>query len=670
MNLNDAPFGAQIENDGVRFTTYAADAETVWVCLFDDDDRQISATRLSALDNGIWSAKITGIGAGQRYGLRADGPFEPGDGLWFDPTKLLTDPHTTRIDRCYRWSEDLAGIDAHGVETAQIVPKSVVEAPHTHHAPPPVSFRPGGLIYETNVRAFTMLHPGVPPDERGTIRALAQPDIIAHLTNIGVSAIQLMPIAAWIDEAHLARRGLRNGWGYNPVCFMALDPRLAPGGYADLRYLCDTLRQAGIGVLLDVVFNHTGEGDIDGPTLSLRGLANRQVFRHDQDGRLVNHAGTGNTLACDHDYVMRLILDSLRQFAIIGGVDGFRFDLAPVLGRTKQEFSPDAPLIRAMLEDPVVSSRVLIAEPWDIGPGGYQLGQFPAPLLEWNDRFRDDVRKFWRGDQATKAALATRLAGSSDVFQHNSSTNTRSVNFIAAHDGYTLSDIVSYKHKHNEANMENNQDGHDENYCWNNGQEGKTDDPDIVARRRNDAKALLTTLFASRGTIMLTAGDEFARTQKGNNNAYCQDNELTWLDWKCRDADIENHVIMLARLRSGFDCLTDISFFSGAASKGAIHPDVDWLDRHGTSLTPGEWENSADDCFAKLCHTGEETTPLLAFLFNRQVQYTEFRLPCPADHQWTGDGAAKGVEFSVPPRSVGIAILQLNTPVAEAGEQQ
>ncbi len=660
MNLHDAPLGVQIENDGVRFTAYAPDATAVWICLFDDSDQQVSATRLCTGDNAIWSAKIADIGAGQRYGLRADGPFEPEHGLWFDYNKLLTDPHTSRIDRPYRWSEDLAGIDAYGVETAQIVPKSVVEAPPTDHAPPAVCFTPGGLIYESNVRAFTMRHPAVPAHERGTLRALGQPEIIAHLTKIGVNAIQLMPITAWIDEAHLARRGLRNGWGYNPVCFMALDPRLAPGGYADLRYVSDKLRQASIGVLLDVVFNHTGEGDINGPTLSLRGLASRQVFGHDQQGHLVNHTGTGNTLACDHEYVMRLILDSLRHMVIAGGVDGFRFDLAPVLGRTKEGFSPHAPLIRAMLEDPVISSRALIAEPWDIGPGGYQLGGFPAPFLEWNDRFRDDVRKFWRGGQATKAALATRLAGSSDIFQTNSPTTTRSVNFIAAHDGFTLVDIVSCKDKHNKANGEGNRDGHNENFSWNNGQEGATNDAAILARRRRDVMALLTTLFASRGTIMLTAGDEFGRSQKGNNNAYCQDNELTWLDWKVRDIDLENQVIMLARLRARFSCLTDTSFFSGASVDGAVHPDVDWLNRHGNRLTPGSWEDPSDDCFAKICHTGEKTAPLIGFLFNRQDEFADFHLPSRMGHQWTGHNVTKAASIVVLPRSVGIAILQRN----------
>ena len=549
-----APLGATVIEGGTRFAVRAATAVTL--CLLDGAaERRIAMTEAG----GIWSVEVPGVGAGQRYGFRAAA----------DAAKLLVDPYAVELDRAFRYDRMLG---EPGVETGDLVPRAVVQPRSCPMSPPPV-FRPGGLIYELNVRGFTMLHPDVPAARRGTIAALAHPAVIAHLRTLRVAAVELMPIVAWIDEHHLPALGLSNAWGYNPVVPMALDPRLAPGGVAELRDTVAALREAGIGVILDLVFNHSGESDRHGPTLSMRGLDEALYYAHAPDGTLINDTGTGNTLDCSRPEVRALILASLRHFATIG-VDGFRFDLAPVLARGPG-FDRDAPIFAEIAADPLLATRVMIAEPWDIGPGGYQLGNFPEGWLEWNDRYRDDVRRFWRGD-GPAGALATRLAGSSDVFGGGA---TRSVNFVAAHDGFTLADTVAYERRHNLANGEDNRDGHGDNHSWNGGVEGPTDDPAILARRDRDRRALLATLFASTGTIMLTAGDEFGRSQGGNNNAYAQDNAIGWIDWLTRDVALEEYVSALAaqRVAGGLD--------------GVVFPDgAEWLTLDGRPMTDGDWQ--------------------------------------------------------------------------------
>ena len=651
--------GAHLHADGAEFLVPAPDAAALWLCLYRTDDRETDRIAMERDTGGWWSVHVAGITAGQKYGYRADGPYEPGAGHRFDPAKLLADPWATQIDRPYRYHSDLAAPRGAQVDSAPLMPKCMLETPQplTPSDLPQACFSPGGLIYELNVRGFSMLHPDVPEPDRGTLRALAHPAVIEHLTRIGASAVELMPVTAWIDEAHLARLGLSNAWGYNPVTFMALDPRLAPAGISDLRHVSAALRAAGISVFLDLVFNHTGEGDASGPTLSLRGLMNARAFHHTADGLLINHTGTGNTVACNEPIIAGMIIDALRHFVLAGGVDGFRFDLAPILGRGEAGFDPDAPLLNAMRNDPVIASRVLIAEPWDIGPEGYQLGNFLPPLLEWNDRYRDDVRRFWRGDKHTRGSLATRLAGSSDVFQKDGQARTRSVNFLAAHDGFTLADTVSYENKHNAANGENNRDGHEHNFSWNNGVEGATDDAGIQAARQRDIKALLTTLFVSRGTIMLTAGDEFGRTQQGNNNAYAQDNDITWVDWQRRDMGIEAHVAMLAELRRRFPDLNATAFLTGQASDGDVLADVEWRDVDGDLLTAEHWSEAAADQLKKLLQTGVSSAPHVAFLFNRSQLDVRFALPAIADFAWTGANVTGG-HVDVPGRSVGIVFLE------------
>ncbi|MFT3964809.1 MAG: alpha-amylase family glycosyl hydrolase [Sphingobium sp.] len=578
------PLGARVTGDGVSFAVWGPDADRLDLILFDGGhERSLPFPRGA---DGLHHLHVPGIGPGQAYALESGG-------------QRLVDPYALALDRPYGGGEP---------------PRALVTVPRPvpPHKP---GFRAGGFIYELAVRPFTMVHLDVPEGDRGTLRALAHPAIIDHLTRIGVDAVELMPVIAWIDERHLPSLGLTNGWGYNPVTFMPVDPRL--GTLDDLAAAARAFHVAGIDLILDMVFNHTGESDIFGRTLSFRGLGNQGLYRHAPDGSLVNDTGCGNTVACDHPMVRRMILDTLRHFVLHAGVDGFRFDLAPILGRTAEGFSAHAALLEEMRADPLIADRILIAEPWDIGPGGYQLGRFGEPFLEWNDRYRDDVRRFWRGDAGTVGALATRLAGSSDIF---AGARSRTVNFLAAHDGFTLADLVAHETRHNEANGEQNRDGHGENFSWNNGAEGATDDPAILAARRRDIRALLATLFASRGTIMLTAGDEFGRSQRGNNNAYCQDNAITWVDWSARDEELEAFVADLARLRRAHLELADPAFLRDG--------DVAWLTEAGEPMTVADWEQPDRA-------TLEMRIGRMRVLFNRSAAAVTF-----------ADGA------DVPPRSV------------------
>lgn len=562
--------GASPIPGGTRFAVRARGAAAVWLCLFDGNaERRVAMAR----DGDWFVVEVAGIGPGQCYGYRAEGDWAPDAGRWFDPAKLLVDPYAVELDRRFAHEPILARF---GVDTAAIVPRAIVP---TLTAPAPIErplIDPSRPVYELNVRAFTIQHPDVPAAQRGTIAALAHPAIIAHLRKIGVGTVELMPIVAWIDERHLPPLGLRNAWGYNPVVPMAIDPGLAPGGVAELRGTVTALHAAGIGVVLDLVFNHSGESDRDGPILSLRGLDNRS-YAHAPDGSLINDTGTGNTLDAGDAGVRELILASLRHFAALG-VDGFRFDLAPVVARSPG-FDPDAPIFAEIAADPLLRHKVMIAEPWDIGPGGYQLGNFPADWLEWNDRYRDDIRRFWRGDGSV-GQLAKRLMGSADIF----GSVTRSVNFLAAHDGFTLADLVSHVDRHNHANGEDNRDGHGDNLSWNHGVEGSSDDPAITAARAADLRALLATLFATRGYIQLTAGDEFGRSQGGNNNAYAQDNSIGWVDWSARDMALEEHVAALAAWRRDRSAVFDTDVPEQAL----------WLTLDGAPMTSAQWE--APDC--------------------------------------------------------------------------
>ncbi len=612
-----APLGARLTPDGVEFSVWSPHATSMSVSVF-EDDMEIQRLAMVQDTQGVWTAQLAGAGAGLKYGYRADGPYAPEQGFWFDPNKLLLDPYATHIDREFKYDASLAASREEKLDTAPLMPKAVVKEPYDLAIPNKTPFVEGGLIYELQVRSFTKLHKDLPENLRGTIAALGHPKIIKHLKKIGVSAVELMPITAWIDERHLGPLGLQNGWGYNPVSYFALDPKLAPGGLKELRTAVEALHKAGISVFQDVVFNHNGESDMLGPTLSFRGLNSNAYFRtaKDKPDHLINDTGCGNSIDCNHPVVRRLILDSMRHFVKYAGIDGFRFDLGPALGRDDRNgggFDPKATLISEMLTDEVLKDCILIAEPWDIGPDGYQVGKFPKRFLEWNDAYRDDVRRFWRGDEGAVGGFATRLCGSSDIFETPDlpSRITRSVNFIAAHDGFSLADMVSYEDKHNFANGESNRDGHNENISWNNGVEGETDIVEINSKRRTDIKALLSTLYLSRGTIMLTAGDEFGRSQSGNNNAYAQDNEITWLDWSGRDKQLERHVQGLADQRAKLGWDKDASFFSEG--------DVIWRRFDGEQMTVVDWENPERDAFVM-----EIVAKNILILFNRSERHKTF----------------------------------------------
>jgi glycogen operon protein len=625
--------GVTLVEGGAEIAVFAANAERVLFCLFDEaGEREAMRIALPRRNGDVHRGFIPTLRAGARYGLRAEGPFDPAKGHRYDPGKLLVDPHARLLDRPFRYVPELSAPPDAGIDTAAFVPKAIV-APEGARAERLPSGAPAGLLYEVQVKAFGMRHPGIAAPLRGTLAALAAPAAIDHLTRLGVTHVELMPIAAWMDERHLPPLGLANAWGYNPIVFGAPDPRLAPGGMGEVRATVATLHQAGIRVILDVVYNHTGEGDADGPTVSLRGLDNAVYYRHAPDGGLVNDTACGNTLACDRAPVIRLVMDSMRRWVEEAGVDGFRFDLATTLGRGAQGgFSPEAPLIAAMLQDPVLREVELIAEPWDVGEGGYRLGQFPAPFREWNDRFRDDVRSFWKGD-GSPGALATRLAGSSDLFQRGHRSPSSSINFVACHDGFTLADLVAYAGKHNEANGEGNRDGTNDNHSWNNGVEGATDDPAIAQARGRDVRALLACLFLSRGTPMLTAGDEMGRTQGGNNNAYCQDNEMSWLDWAHADEPLIGFVASLSRLRRDHACLRRDAFYTGEAPPGDA-PDVRWLDLAGHAMGVVEWRQ-ADAFMAVLAAPGQVgAASRLLVVVNRSREPVTVALPEPGPAGW------------------------------------
>ncbi len=592
--------GVTPEGDGVNVAVFSAHAERIDFCLFDAaGEREVERVALPERTGAVFHARVGDVPPGTRYGLRAHGPYAPREGHRFNPSRLLVDPYALALDRPFVYDPALRGFDPGapdrpaGTDTAALVPKAVVTAP-----PAPAEPWRGGepwsrtVISELHVRGFTMRHPGVPEPLRGTFAALGTPAVLDHLAALGVTAVELMPAAAWVDERHLPPLGLTNYWGYNPVAYLAPDPRLAPGGWAEVRAATRALNGRGIAVLLDVVYNHTGESDELGPTLSLRGLDNASYYRllPDDPSRYVNDAGCGNILACDRGVVVRLVLDSLRAWVSHGGINGFRFDLAPTLGRRMSGFEREGPLLAAIEQDPLLRDLKLIAEPWDIGPGGYQLGQFNPRWGEWNDRYRDAVRRFW-GGSGTPAELAGRVSGSADLFGWKRRPS-RSVNFASAHDGFTLADLVAYTAKRNGANGENNRDGTDDNHSWNNGVEGETADPAVLAARLRDQKTLLATLLLSRGTPMLGPSTERGLTQGGNNNAYAQDNASTWTDWE-GEVDLTGFIRRLIDFRLSAPALTDDHFLTGAPLDGDGVADVAWRLPDGRAPTPSDWDHPA-----------------------------------------------------------------------------
>ena len=598
------PMGASVDEAGVNFAVFSAHATKIEICLFTDDGRtELTRIALPERDGDIWHGHIAGIGPGTRYGLRAHGPYEPENGHRFNHNKLLIDPYARKIDGKLRWSKALMGYHVGSPlgdlsfstrDSAFAVPKCVVVGPDGFdwQGDKPLA-HPGAdtLIYEAHVKGLTATHPGIEPSRRGTFRGVASDAMIEHLTSLGVTAIELLPVHGFIDDRFLIERGLRNYWGYQSIAFFAPEPRyLDHGDAAEVKEMVRRLHKAGIEVILDVVYNHSAEGDGFGPTLSFRGLDNASYYRLAHDKRhYINDCGTGNALNLAHPAVLRMVMDSLRYWVEEFHVDGFRFDLAAALTRGAHGF--DSGFLDAIRQDPVLARVKLIAEPWDVGPGGYRLGHFPHPFREWNDRYRDDVRAFWRGDAHMLPGLAKALLASPEIFDRDGRPATASINLITSHDGFTLADLVAYKDKHNEANGEGNRDGHSANFSDNLGHEGPTTDPLILKARARRQRAMLATLFFSQGIPMLLGGDEIGNSQRGNNNAYAQDNETGWIEWKHADDDLLAFTRRLSALRRRFKVLSQRNFLHSRSRPADGLPDLEWWHPDGRAPTDADWHD-------------------------------------------------------------------------------
>ena len=657
--------GATPVDGGVNFALYSSVAERVELCLFDAAG---SETRIDLPErtDDVWHGFLPGLGPGQLYGYRVHGDYDPQAGARCNPHKLLIDPYARALSGAFVWNpavfdHDKETYEASIVDSAPFIPKSVVTA--AFDAPPSPSPRipwADTIFYEANVRGLTMCHPDVATEARGRFQGMRSGAVLKHLKSLGITALELMPIQAFIDEHHLAKKGLRNLWGYNTVGFFAPMPRYGHvDAVAEFRDMVNTIHDAGIEVILDVVYNHTGESDGNGPTLSFRGIDNLAYYRTlpDDPSTYINDTGTGNTINADHPQVQRLVIDSLRYWATEMGIDGFRFDLAPVLGRHADGFSPTHPLLRAITEDAVLNRVKLIAEPWDPGPGGYQLGQFPPEWAEWNDQFRDTARRFWRGDHGVSGELARRIHGSADIFDCNGRAPASSVNLVTAHDGFTLADAVSYEHRHNEANGEGNRDGHAHNFSCNYGVEGPTRDEAIVAARRAHRLNMLATLFFSQGTPLLLAGDEIGHTQHGNNNAYAQDNVLAWIDWSGadRDPDFLAQVREMIRLRRELPLLRQSRYLHGLVETDTSVIDIEWLDIHGHPMKDHAWTDAS--IFA-VAYSYEHVTRDYAFamlLINRSRRPARLELPEWVDgRDWHIAFVTQGEAMAVNGRTVGV----------------
>jgi glycogen debranching enzyme GlgX/4-alpha-glucanotransferase len=618
--------GVVVAAKGLEAALVLPNAESASLCLY-DGDREISRAPMARDADGVLRGLAPGFGVGARYGFRVAGPYDPARGARFDASKLLADPYAWRFDRPFRLHPSMF---AFGDDSGPFMPKAIAGAPPAGEP----GFRRVAaealVIYELNLRGFSRLNPAIPEVQRGTFAGLAHPASIAHLTALGVTAVEVMPADVFVDERHLPPLGLSNAWGYNAVVFGAPDPRLAPNGWADVRAATDALHAAGMEAILDVVFNHDGESDQFGPTLSFRGLDNAAWFRLDlhDPAAYINDTGTGNCLALDRPLVIDMAIGALRRWVVHGGFDGFRFDLAVDLGRRANGFDPRAPFFQALDADPILTKARLIAEPWDVGPGGYQLGRFGPEFAEWNDRFRDAARRFWRGDAALRGEIATRMAGSRDVFEH-AAAPSKGVNFVVAHDGFTLRDLVSYAHKHNEANGEHNRDGTDNNLSWNHGVEGPSDDPAIVAARSRDERNLLMLLLASRGTPMLSMGMELGFSQGGNNNAYAQDNAKSAIDWRAADTSLIAFVARLIKARRANPALSRDAFLTGAPFDSRGLADVEWRDADGP-LTQSGWNDPAGAVLVAVFAAPQgDGADRVAVAMNRSAVEAEIRLPAP-----------------------------------------
>ncbi|MGH9604190.1 MAG: glycogen debranching protein GlgX [Terracidiphilus sp.] len=645
--------GAHWDGEGVNFALFSANATKVELCLFSEDGKEeLERIALPEHSNEVWHGYLRGAGPGQRYGFRVHGPYEPEKGHRFNPNKLLLDPYAYAHIGGVIWNPAIFGYKMESGDdltfderdSASFVPKCIVVDPDFDF-----SGERGRknirwdetVFYEVHVKGFTKRRGDIAENLRGTYQGFASEPVIDYIKSLGVTSVELLPIHTFVDDGQLLEKGLVNYWGYNSIGYFAPDPRYAanrPDTLKEFKELVARYHEAGLEIVLDVVYNHTAEGNEKGPTLSFKGIDNANYYRllKDQPRYYINETGTGNTLNVSHPRVLQMVMDSLRYWVEATSVDGFRFDLGTILGREVDGFDPEGGFMKACCQDPLLGTVKLIAEPWDCGPGGYQVGGFPPGWAEWNDRFRDTVRDFWRG-KAPISDLANRISGSGDLFNHAGRKPWASVNLVDAHDGFTLNDLVTYNEKHNEANGENNADGNSDNRSWNCGVEGPTSDPEINALRLRQIRNFLATLLLSQGTPLLVAGDEMARTQQGNNNAYCQDDEISWIDWNLQDRanNLVSFVQNLTRLRRRFPSLRRGRFYEGAYDEALGLKDVTWINANGEEMQEAQWTDSSTLCFGMLMdgraqktgihRPGDNATLLLAI--NGYHDLVQFTLP-------------------------------------------
>jgi isoamylase len=654
------PQGATWDGAGTNFTLFSANATKVEVCLFDHDGTETARIELPEYTNEIFHGYLPGVGPGTFYGYRVHGPYDPEAGHRFNPNKLLLDPYARAHAGKLTWNPAIFGYQLESLDdttfderdSASFVPKCVVVDPNfdwqgeSNRQAIPWDHT---IIYETHVKGFTKLHPGVQEELRGTYAGLGTLEIVEYIRSLGITSVELLPIHSFVNDSHLLEAELINYWGYNTIGFFAPDPRYAadvPNSLREFKEMVSRFHDAGLEVILDVVYNHTAEGNERGPTLSFKGIDNASYYRLAPDKRFyINDTGTGNTFNLSHPRVIQLVTDSLRYWVQEMHIDGFRFDLGTILAREPDGFNQQSGFLKAASQDPLLSQVKLIAEPWDCGPGGYQVGGFPPGWAEWNDTFRDTVRSFWKGD-APVTALTSRMCASGDMFNHQGRRPWACVNFVTAHDGFTLNDVVTYNDKHNEANHEDNNDGSSDNRSWNCGIEGPTDDVEINSLRERQLRNMLGTLILSQGTPMLLAGDEFGRTQHGNNNAYCQDTDISWLDWSLTDkgAGLTRFVQKVTHLRHKYPILRRGRFFTGAYNEELGVKDVTWINANGTEMQDHNWGDGNMQCFGMLMDGRAQTTGIrkrghdatLLLVINSYADMVEFTFPeSPGGTGWT-----------------------------------
>jgi glycogen operon protein len=657
------PLGATWDGLGVNFALFSANATKVELCLFDEAGKtELERIELPEYTDEVWHGYLPAARPGTVYGYRVHGPYQPDAGYRFNPNKLLVDPYARQLVGRLKWGPELFGyrlghndkdLSYDERDSAPLVQKCrVIDPAFTWGAvrKPDIPWE-RTIIYEMHVKGFTKLHPLIPESERGSFAALANPHVPAYLRSLGVTSAELLPVHAFVDDSYLSEKGLANYWGYNSIAFFAPEPRYLHSAFVnEFKEMINQFHAHGIEVILDVVYNHTAEGNELGPTLSFKGIDNTSYYRlmPGQSRYYINDTGTGNTVNLSHQRVIQMVADSLRYWASEMRVDGFRFDLATILAREPYGFDEGGGFLDACRQDPVLSSVKLIAEPWDIGPGGYQVGQFPPGWAEWNDKFRDTVRQFWKGNPGVMAELAKRITGSGDLFNKRGRKPWASVNFVTAHDGFNLNDLVSYNEKHNEANGENNRDGHTNNHSWNHGTEGPTDDPEIVKLRERQKRNFIATMMFAHGTPMLLAGDEFGHSQNGTNNAYAQDNETTWLAWlgtSAKGRALREFARRVIAIRKAFPILFRSRFVVGAHNEELDVKDVTWLSPSGTELTIEQWHDENARCFGMLLdgraqesgirRRGSDATLLL--IYNAHFDVVNFVLPAvPEGISWLG----------------------------------